>query len=106
MNTARTLRTVGHIALWTAIVFAIAGLAFRSLVWASWPPSGDDPYGAADILELLIWFALLAASGVCALCGLMLACLPPRTFRLLAAGIAVPVGYFFLHPLVPALALG
>src|SRR5262245_22791298 len=70
MKVERALWITGKIGLIAAVALAIVGLAFRSFVWASWPPSGDDPYGASDILELLIFFLVVASSGICVLCGI------------------------------------
>jgi hypothetical protein len=47
---------------WSAISLAICGLLFRSLVWASWLPYGDEPYGAADILDDLLKIELKSTS--------------------------------------------
>jgi hypothetical protein len=97
----RALMVTGKVSLWIALVLAITGLAFRSLVWASWNPQGDDPYGASDILDGLIFLVLVAFSGLCVLCGIGLVLGQPPRFRLLIAGIIVPAMYFVLHPLVP-----
>jgi hypothetical protein len=80
---------------------AIAGVAFRSLVWASWAPHPDEAYGASDILELLIVCLLIAASGSCVLVGGILVVTRRGGLRLLATGILVPVAYRIVHPLVP-----
>jgi len=99
------LLTVGHAAWWAALSLAIVGLAFRSLVWASWAPRPDEAYGASDILELLIVCLLLAACGICVLVGGILAVTRRGGLRLLATGILVPVAYGIVHPLLPTFRL-
>jgi hypothetical protein len=63
------LLKVGHAAWWASLALAIAGLAFRSLVWASWVPYPNEPYAASGILELLTVCLLLVVCRVCVLVG-------------------------------------
>jgi hypothetical protein len=105
MKMEKSFRVTGNIAFVTAISLAIVGLIFRSFVWASWLPYNGDPYGPSDILELLIFFAIALSSGVCVIAGIGLLFVQPRTFRILVAGIIVPVVYFLLHSLVPTFKL-
>lgn len=99
------LLTVGHAAWWGSLSLAIAGLAFRSLVWASWVPYPNEPYRTSDILELLVLGVLLVLCGTCVLVGGLLVVTRRGGVRLLATGILVPVVYGILHPLLPTLRL-
>lgn len=89
-----------------ALGLAVLGLAFRSLIWGSWLPEPGDPYGLADVLELLIFYALVALCAVCVVLGMIVALRTkarPASLggRLLAIGLLTPVVYYFLHPLMP-----
>jgi len=96
----------GRMVQWSAISLAICGLLFRSVVWASWPPYRDEPYGAADILEGLIAFAILGLCAVCLVVGLIIVAVPrwrdrQLATRLLLKGAVLPVAYSFAHTHVP-----
>lgn len=95
---------------WLALGFAAFGLTFRSLVWSSWLPAPNEPYGAADILELLVWYLLLVLCAFCILLGGAMAFPttlhhPKLSRRLLLTGLLIPVGYYFLQPLMPVFRL-
>jgi hypothetical protein len=88
----------------------VFGLLFRSLIWASWVPYGDDPYGPSDILELLIWYLVLGLCTACAVIGALVAAIPRiRDLRvsskLLITGVVLPVAYYIAHAHVPVFAL-
>ena len=89
-----------------SVVFA---LLFRSLVWASWVPPPDDPYGASDIVELLLVGVTIVLSLICLLAAALLIGRPPRDTRLagllgLSAIISLPL-HLLLQPLVPTFRL-
>ena len=95
---------------WSAISLAVCGLLFRSLIWASWLPYRDEPYGAADILEGLIAYAILGLCAVCLVVGLIIVAFPrwrdrQLATRLLLTGAVLPVAYYFAHTHVPTFRL-
>lgn len=88
---------------------AILALLFRSLVWASWVPPPDAPYGASDIVELLLVGVTSVFSLICLVAAALVIGRPPRDIRLvgllgLSAIIALPL-HLLLEPLVPTFRL-
>ena len=82
---------------------AALGLAFRSLVWASWVPYPNEPYGVSDILELLIACLVIVLCAVCVVVGGILLATRRGGARLLLTGLLVLGAYAVVHPLLPTL---
>jgi hypothetical protein len=106
MPASTVVARLGLAAYWIAVALAICGLVFRSLLWSSWIPAPNEPYGAADILELIGWYLLLAVCSICILLGAALALRtkmhnPRLSRRLLLTGVLIPIGFYFLQPLIP-----
>jgi len=92
--------------LWSAGALAILGILFRSLIWASWTPYPGDPYGIADILELLIFAALFGLCALAILAAVLILLVPNWrdlrvAFQLLAIGTLLPLCYYFAHANIP-----
>lgn len=103
MNHRFLLARFGRFMWWCGVSLANFGLLFRSLIWASWLPHRDEPYGAADILEVLIWFGILGLCAVCLVVGLIVAAFPTvrdsqLATKLLITGVILPVVYYFDVP--------
>jgi hypothetical protein len=91
--------------------WAAAGLAFRYTAYNSMPVAPGEPYGEADVLELVHYGVLLILSGLVALQGLVLLIFGRFQLRPLAAflclfGLALPFAYRPLHSWVADLAVG
>ncbi len=43
---------------------SVTGLVYRATLYWKIPVAPGDPYGLADIIELLFYFGILASSGV------------------------------------------
>ena len=101
----RTLRRIAFLPL-LAATFA---LLFRMLVWQSWGPVAGEPYGASDLIEVL----LFVLTTLCAMVALAAAVWvlarrhrSPRLAWLLGlAAVAGPALHWYLQPLVPTFRL-
>jgi len=90
---------------WTA-----AGLVFRFTAYGSMPVAPGEPYGEADVLELIHYGVLVIFSGLAVLQGFVLLVLGRFRLRRLAAfmclfGLALPFAYRPLHSRVASLAI-
>lgn len=91
-----------------AIFLAVLGLVFRSTLYWSIPVSGNEAYGLADVLELLIAVILLGICLIGVLMSLALSSKPrlqPRiqSIQLLVICLVSFGSYWFIHPLMPRL---
>lgn len=97
----RVLRLLGLGSAWLAVVVALLGLAFRSLIWAGWEPYPGDPYGPSDIIDLLLGLLVLLLATLSLLIGLVSLLWGPRRPGVLIAGLAIPLLYYLLRDLLP-----
>lgn len=102
----RVLRLLGLGSAWLAVVVALLGLAFRSLIWADWEPHPGDPYGPSDVIDLLLGLLVLLLATLSLLIGLVLLLWRPRRPGVLIAGLAIPLLYYLLRDLLPTYPLG
>ncbi len=97
----RLLRVLGLSSAWLAAVLAVLGLAFRSLIWASWEPYPGDPYGASDLIDLLLVVLVFLLAALSILIGLVLLVGRPRRPGVLVAGLTIPLLYCLLRDWLP-----
>jgi hypothetical protein len=100
------IERLGRVLWWCLLSLAIAGLLFRSLIWSSWIPYPDQPYGTGDILDGLIALTVFGISALCLVVGIIIAARhasPTRSpgLKLMVAGVAVPFVYEAAHRFVP-----
>ncbi|MBB2495181.1 hypothetical protein [Aquipseudomonas ullengensis] len=95
------LRIIGLSSAWLAAVLAVLGLAFRSLVWASWEPYPGDPYGPSDLIDLLLVVLVFLLAALSVLAGLGLLVGRPRRPGVLIAGLVIPLVYCLLRDVLP-----
>jgi hypothetical protein len=91
--------------------WAAAGLVFRYSTYGAMPVAPGEPYGEADVLELVHYAVLLVLAGLVVLQGLFLLFFERFRLRPLAAfmclfGLALPFVYRPLHSWVASLAVG
>jgi hypothetical protein len=99
------------------VVLCVCGLSlvwplvYRATLYARLPLAPGDPYGIADILELVFWVVLVGTSTASALIGALL--LGVRRWRstrlglgLLLLGAASVPTYLWLHRLAARLGRG
>jgi hypothetical protein len=89
--------------------WATAGLAFRFTTYGSMPVAPGNPYGEADVMELLHYQLLLVLCGLALLEGVLLLMLRrfhlgPLGAFLCAFGVGLPFAYQAVHRWVAALA--
>ncbi|WP_220433165.1 hypothetical protein [Cognatiluteimonas lumbrici] len=95
----------------SCVLLLVISLLYRSLVQPNWLPAPGEPYGVADVLEGLLWFAVLGLSVACLALSVVLA-LPSRfrdmrgAIRMLAIGIGVPLAAYLIYPHLPLVRLG
>jgi len=92
----------------TLLLLVFAGLIFRATLYWTLPINPEDAYGVADVLELVIFFTILAMSGVNIIIGLLMLMVPSwRDVRLaiiaLIVSLIMPPVFFMLHSIVPKL---
>lgn len=97
--------TVLHRLAALPLATAAVALLFRMFVWQSWGPAPDEPYGASDLIELVLFGATtLGAAAAFVAAAWIVAKVPRRSGVALAlaggavAGLAL---HWFAHPLVP-----
>jgi hypothetical protein len=108
MNKATAAERVGRFALVICLALALFGLIFRSTLYWKIPVEPGDPYGFGDVLEYLVWIALLVAALFSGAWGVMLTIVKGLGHRvlgmwLIAVSLGSVVGYRFLHGLMPRL---
>ncbi len=91
------------------LIAAAVGLLFRMLLWQSWAPVPREPYGASDLIELLL-VGVTATCGVIAVSALVLVLARRSPSRRMAWSVALaafagPALHWYLHPLVPTFRL-
>lgn len=101
MPARRWLHRGGLAVFSAALVIALLSLAFRGLIWASWPPHPGDPYGASDLLDLLLVALVLLLAGLSFLLGLGLLFARPRQPTLPLAGLPLLLVFLWLREQVP-----
>lgn len=72
------------------------------------PVAPNEPYGLGDVIELAIYFLILAIAAFSLLWALALLTIPAvRELKLgtilVVVSLGAPVAYYFLHTLVPRL---
>ncbi len=92
----------------TLVLLVLFGLIFRATLYWTLPVAPGEPYGIADILELIIYFTILGMASLNVIVGLILLLVPNwRDIRLaviaLIVSLIMPPLYFMLHSLVPKL---
>jgi len=92
----------------TLVLLVLFGLIFRATFYWTLPVSPGEPYGIADVLELIIYFTILGMAGLNILLGLLMLMVTAwRDIRLaviaLIVSLIMPPLYFMLHSLVPRL---
>jgi len=99
------LRRLAALPLATAAV----ALLFRMFVWQSWGPAPGEPYGASDLVELVLFGAtMLGAAAAFVAAAWIVAKVPKRSglaVTLAGGAVAGLALHWFAHPLVPTLRL-
>ena len=90
------------------VVACLFGLIFRATLWWVIPVAPNEPYGLGDVIELAIYFLILAIAAFSLLWALALFVIPAiRDLKLgvilFVVSVGSPVAYYFLHTLVPKL---
>ena len=84
---------------------AAVALLFRMFVWQSWGPAAGEPYGASDLVEvLLLGVTMLGAATAFAAAAWIVTKTPRRSGLALALACGAVAGlalHWFAHPLVP-----
>lgn len=98
----RCFKILAALTILLCLGWAAAGLAFRFTSYSSMPVAPGDPYGEADVLELLHYGVLLGLCGLALLEGIFLVAL--KRFHLGRLGallcvfsIGLPFGYQPIH---------
>jgi hypothetical protein len=106
---ARRLEILAALTIVGCLGWAIAGLIFRFVIYSSMPVAPGEPYGEADVFELIHHGALLLLCGGALLEGVLL--LLPTRFQLrrlgaflCLVGVVLPLAYQPVHAWVAALA--
>lgn len=90
----RTLKVAGYL----SVELATLGLIFRFLLYRFIPVSPGEPAGLGDILDLLIFFALLIVGAFLLASGAILLLLNKKLgFRVAGLGSFVPLIYYINH---------
>lgn len=108
---ARTTKTPVATTLATILVsvqlgLMAGGLIYRSTLYHHLPVARGEPYGVGDVLDLLIYFALLGTSALTLGTALVLAAVPRWRSRaaiialILAGLLPLPI-YVLLHARLP-----
>lgn len=104
-------KLIQRLAMATAIIavsLAVFGLIFRATFYWMIPVSPGQPTGLADLIELLIFYGVLAAAFVAMLLAVLLLMVPAwRNLRLaisvLVTSLVTPPMFYVLHGLVSRL---
>jgi hypothetical protein len=109
-TTARSrIRVVAVLTILMCLSWAGLGLLFRLGLYASLPVAPGEPYGEADVLELVHYEALVVFSALAGLQGLLLLLLGRLQLRRLGAlmcvfALTLPFAYRPIHGWVAAMA--
>ena len=92
----------------TLLLLVLFGLIFRATFYWTLPINPGDAYGIADVLELVIYFAILAMAALTMLFAVLMLIVPAwRDIRIaiisLIVSLIMPPLYFMLHSFVPKL---
>ena len=90
----------------TLLGLVVFGLIFRATLYWKLPVLPGEPAGIGDVIELLIYFAVLLFAALSMLFGILLLAIPSwRNAKLaaaiLVAGLISPPAYYILHTFVP-----
>lgn len=87
------------------VFLALAGLVFRSTVYWVIPVAPDEPAGLGEVIELLIYFAILGLAGFTVLLSLAMVLLKNYEYaiKVFMVSVITPVAYYFLHSFLPRL---
>lgn len=88
----------------TMIVLSIFGLIFRLMIYPGLSVNAGNAPGTGDLLELIIFLAILAMAGLCMVFGVIafspLWREPRSAIVLLITSLIVPPFYYMLHGLL------
>ncbi len=92
----------------TLVLMVLFGLIFRATLYWTLPVEPGEPVGVGDILELVIYFTILALAGLNIILALLTLMVPNwRDVRLaiiaLIVSLVMPPLFFMLHSIVPKL---
>ncbi|PSL10979.1 hypothetical protein CLV44_12460 [Marinobacterium halophilum] len=95
------IRVTGHFALGLTII----GLVFRSTLYWLIPVMPDEPFGLADIIELLIFYSLFGSGVFLIISSLVLAVFRKAkpAMKAFSIGLLSPLLYYVIHAYVPKL---
>lgn len=85
----RRFRILAALTIMLCLGWAAVGLAFRFTSYSAMPVAPGDPYGEADVLELLHYGVLLGLCGLALLEGILLVAL--KRFHLIRLGVILCV---------------
>ncbi len=87
------------------VCVALVGLLFRATLYWKIPVEAGEPAGFGDVIELLLYFLILGASGVVLLLSALVALFKnyKSAFKVFIVGVVTPIAYYLLHSSVPRL---
>lgn len=97
--------TLSKFAVALLVSLTILGLLFRATIYWLIPVSSEEPAGFGDVIELVIYFAIVGSAGIVLVLSIVVAFYRKYSVALKtsAVGVLAPIAYYFLHSMVPKL---